>query len=152
MLVFVPHNTFEECANILHPSDAVSTCLAALEVAAVSHKLHNYTDKLQEHPTVLAWKGYEALLLSYGMLLWEHTEKVADMEKLPKVVHGVRDQLSDALEIATSGKFEMNMPRWWGTKLVHLSSLSFVVTAHPLWYPEQLGLVPLGLPLWIPIS
>lgn len=148
MLIFCPDPNVDKCVEILHTSDAAVTCQGIAQVSAVDTEIHPMWHKLQNHPTRVAWKGYEAPMIDYGLRLWEKI-KNEPIAQDP----GVKDMgalLSTSLDFATSGEFEMEMPPWWSNGLVHLTHLSWIVTAHPGWYPIYLDTdLELGLPFLI---
>lgn len=148
MLIYCPDPNVDKCVEILHPFDAAVTCSGIAQVAAIDNELHHLQPRINTHPTRKAWAGYEAPMIDYGLRLWD---KIKDHPiTRDEDIKGLGQLLSDSLSLATAGEFEMKMPPWWGNGIIHLTHLSWIVTAHPGWYEGYLKTdLELGMPFVI---
>lgn len=145
MITWLPYPDFIESVGALDKPTLVDTRMSALTILNVLHQIGPPVPEVwAAHPAVRMWKNHEVSLAEYGLLSCE--ESLAR-----RSTDGNQGLLlfEQHMDWATSGKFTMEKPSWFGDHEFHLSHQSNLIRHNPEVYTPKFPGVANDLPyIW----
>lgn len=143
MQTFLPYPDFVESAGVLDRQRLGKQRVEVVQILNVIHQIKPST-AWQNHPAVRMWRGYEVSLCEYGLIVCE--EWIAQGRK-----DTCKEKIEQHLDWATSGKFQMEKPPWFGDRDFHISHQSNLIRKDPEYYGPKFPGVPADLPYIWPV-
>lgn len=138
---FLPEPDYRKSAELL---DRMRLGKQRVEVLQILNVLHELRDGWRTHPAVRMWRGYEAQLCEYGLVVCEVWTN-----------RGYRDscfeKINQHLEWATAGSYNMERPPWFGDEDFHRSHQSALIRKDEDLYGPMWPGVPNDLPYVWPV-
>lgn len=144
MQTFLPYPDFVESAGAL---DRRRLGKQRVEVFQILNVIHQTTPSKAwaNHPAVRMWRGYEVSLCEYGLIVCEEwTARGYDDNTKPKI--------EQHLDWATSGRYTLEKPPWFGDTDFHVAHQSNLIRKDPAYYGPKFPGVPADLPYIWPVA
>lgn len=146
-MILLPYSNYIKNTQVFSITDLQAQAALVLYLLDTLHEVEDRKTIIETFPCECqdAWRGYETQLAWYGMLL-------AD-EVIKRATHGMSagrylyKRMEWHLATATSGRFTMERPPWFGKPEIHLSHQSVLIAMDPKHYKAKFPNIPTGLPL-----
>lgn len=136
MQTFLPEPDYRKSAEVL---DRLRLGKQRVEVLQILNALHELSAGWQNHPAARMWRGHAPQLCEYGLIVCEVW-----------VSRGYRDscaeKISQHMDWATSGEYNLERPPWFGDEDFHRSHQSNLIRKDPVLYGPMWPGVPNDLP------
>lgn len=149
MLTWLPYPDFIESVGALEIPELVSSCRDAIFILDVRHQVKPHYAVWEAHPAVRMWRGHEVSLAEYGLSAAEEIE--ARKLRTPGARAKALTQLEQHMDWATSGRYTMEKPSWFGEALFHIAHQSNLIRHSLVVYGEKFHGVPADLPYYWPV-
>lgn len=128
MITWLPEPGYRksaECLSRLHLGKQ------RVEVLQILNILHELRDGWRTHPAVRMWRGYEAQLCEYGLVVCEVWSSRGRQDTC-------FEKINQHMEWATAGSYSMERPPWFENEAFHRSHQSNLIRKDedvygPLW-------------------
>lgn len=142
MQTFLPEPDYRKSAEVL---DRMRLGKQRVEVIQILNVLHEMRDGWRTHPAVRMWRGYEAQLCEYGLV-------VCDVWTSRGYRDSCAGKINKHLEWATAGEYNMERPFWFGDDIFHRSHQSNLIRKDEDLYRPLWPGVPNDLPYIWPVA
>jgi len=136
---FLPYADYEACARCL---DDKRLGKQRVEVLQVLNALSKPGAKgWVNHPATNMWRGYEAELIRYGIVICEEWQR-----------RGYRDSVMDQLKERASSLADSGVPPWMGDERIHSSHRANLLRKDEEFYRKQGWTEPVDMPYHWPVK
>lgn len=147
MQTFLPYPDYAKSAACLDRQRLGKQRVEVLQILNVLHEIPTESGKprgWRNHPVVKMWRGYEAQLIGYGLVVCDEW-----------IGRGYRDATKPKIEqhlqwLEDAEEFTIEQPPWFGDEAFHLAHQSNLVRKDPAHYRQYFPGVPDDLPYIYP--
>jgi hypothetical protein len=143
---FLPYADYQRSAQVLDRQRLGKQRVEVLQILNALHEVNAVPGKpipWGNHPVTRMWRGYEPQLAEYGITMCEEW-----------INRGYRDSTKSKIEwhldMASSGDFTLEKPRWFGDPVFHDAHKSNLLRKDPEYYGQFGWTVPNDLPYIYP--
>lgn len=140
MQTFLPYPSFRRCARVLDDRRLGKQRVEALQIL---NALAGRSRGWQAHPCVAMWRGYEDVLVLYGLQVTREW-----------IRRGHTDSCYDKIAAfaPVDRRRPARLPPWLGDRGLHLSHQSALLRKDPAWYAARFPGIPADVPFLWPVA
>lgn len=154
METYLPDEDFVKCGQILLTAEANTSVRTALAICDVVHETASdkFREHTQRHPVVQMWGDHIPVLIQYALVVNQARKAVAPNQRSLWHMETTEKRLEEHLGWATSGRYNLDPPRWLGEYSFHMSQRAVLARLKPNVYGALWPEIDMSLTQYWPVS